>query len=163
MYQASSAVACNQNSAVMSENSPDPQHTTFGVRIAQERKRLGLTQAELAGHLGLGRSMIGMIETGRTRLDVAVLLALESAVCMDVAFVLTGRRAAVAAADMLDWRLAEEILKALACACRTYSIQLSPAGTARALRLLYRLASLDGRVSQGQVDDFVQLGTGFAM
>lgn len=145
----------------MSEIFPYPPHIAIGIRFAQERGRLRLTQAELAGHLGLGRSMIAMIETGRTRLDVAVLLALESAVRMDLAFVLTGQPAAVAAADMLDWRLVEEILDAIASARKTFNIELSPAGTARALRFLYRVASLEGRVKQEHVDDFVQLGTGF--
>ena len=59
------------------------------------------------------------------------------------------------------WRLVEEILDAIASARKTFNIELSPAGTARALRFLYRVASLEGRVKQEHVDDFIQLGTGF--
>lgn len=76
-------------------SSSNATHISIGSRLAQERRRLGLTQAEMGGHAGLGRSVIGMIETGGSRLDLAALLALESAVGVDVAFVLTGRRAAV--------------------------------------------------------------------
>lgn len=121
-----------------------------------------MTQAELADQVGLRRSVIGMVETGKSRLDLAVLLALESEVGMDLVFVLTGRRAAVAAADMLDWKLAEEILVALVSSCNRLKVELSPAGTARALRLLYRMASHEGRLSQEQADDFVQLGAGLS-
>ncbi|MBV7542215.1 helix-turn-helix domain-containing protein [Acidovorax sp. sic0104] len=146
----------------MSEIPSNVTYISIGSRLAQERRRLGLTQAEFGGQAGLGRSVIGMIETGRTRLDLGALLVLESKVGVDVAFVLTGRRAAVAAADMLDWRLVEEILNALDRAGKRLDIELSPAGTARALRSLYRLASHEGRVSQGNVDDFVHLGAGLA-
>lgn len=146
----------------MPEISTNATQISIGSRLAQERRRLGLTQAELGGHAALGRSLIAMIETGRTRLDLAALLALESTVGMDVAYVLTGRRAAVAAADMLDWKLVEEILDALARASKRFNLELSPALTARALRSLYRLASHEGRVAQEHVDDFVQLGAGLA-
>ena len=146
----------------MSEITQNTPHISIGLRLAQERRRLGMTQAELADQVGLRRSVIGMVETGKSRLDLAVLLELESEVGMDLVFVLTGRRAAVAAADMLDWKLAEEILVALASAGKRLTVELSPAGTARALRLLYRMASHEGRVSQEQVDNFVQLGAGLS-
>lgn len=146
----------------MSEISQNTPHISIGLRLAQERRRLGMTQAELADQVGLRRSVIGMVETGKSRLDLAVLLALESEVGMDLVFVLTGRRAAVAAADMLDWKLAEEILVALVSSCNRLKVELSPAGTARALRLLYRMASHEGRLSQEQADDFVQLGAGLS-
>lgn len=146
----------------MSEISQNTPHISIGLRLAQERRRMGMTQAELADQVGLRRSVIGMVETGKSRLDLAVLLELESEVGMDLVFVLTGRRAAVAAADMLDWKLAEEILVALASAGKRLTVELSPAGTARALRLLYRMASHEGRVSQEQVDNFVQLGAGLS-
>lgn len=146
----------------MSEIAPNVTRLSIGSRLAQERRRLDLTQAEFGGHAGLGRSVIGMIETGRTRLDLGALLALESKVGIDVVFVLTGRRAAVAAVDMLDWKIVEEILDALERAGKRLNMELSPAGTARALRSLYRLASHEGRVSQGHVDDFVHLGAGLA-
>lgn len=42
------------------------------------------------------------------------------------------------------------------------NLELSPAGTARALRSLYRLASHEGRMRQEHVDDFVQLAAGSA-
>ena len=144
----------------MPEISPNVTHISIGSRLAQERRRLGLTQAQLGGHAGLSRSAIGMIETDRSRLDLAALLALESAVGMDAAFVLTGRRASIAAADMLDWSLVEQILDELARAGKRLNLELSPGGTARALRSLYRLASHEGRVSQEHVDDFVQIGAG---
>lgn len=156
------AVLLGQHIAVMPELSPNVTHISIGSRLAQERRRLGLTQAELGGHAGLGRSVIAMIETGRSRLDLAALLALESKVGMDVAFVLSGRRAAVAAADMLNWKLAEEILDELARATKRLNLELSPARTALALRSLYRLASHEGRVRQEHVDDFIQLGHGSA-
>lgn len=146
----------------MPERSRSVTDISIGSRLAQERRRLGLTQAELGGHAGLGRSVIAMIETGRSRLDLAALLAWESTVGMDLTFVLTGRRAAVAAADMLEWKLVEEILDELARAGKRLKLELSPAVTARGLRSLYRLASHEGCVRPENVDDFVQLGGGLA-
>lgn len=104
--------------------------------------------------------MIAMIESGKTRLDLSALLTLESLAGVDMAFVLTGRRAEVAAADMLNWKLVEEILEAVERASKRLNLELSAPGTARALRSLYRLAAHEGHVSQWHVDDFVQLGAG---
>lgn len=39
----------------------------FGLRVKQLRKKLGLTQQELANQAGVGQSTIGQIESGRNK------------------------------------------------------------------------------------------------
>lgn len=52
---------------------------TTGERIAQLRKERGLTQAKLAGHVGVSTSAIAMYETNRRQPDEAVLKQLATA------------------------------------------------------------------------------------
>ena len=98
-----------------------------------------------------------MIETGRSCLDADALLLLDADVSVDVLYVLTGRRAVVAAADMLDWQLVAAILDALTSATTALKMELSADASARALRLLYKMASMEGKVTQERVTDFLQI------
>ena len=41
----------------------------FGDRLANERKRLGLTQQDLATELNVSRAAIAMCETGKNNMD----------------------------------------------------------------------------------------------
>lgn len=64
--------------------------TQIGARIAQARKSMGLTQADLAKLMGLTRSSIANIEAGRQRVLAATLLALAEHVGCDPRWLLTG-------------------------------------------------------------------------
>ena len=73
----------------------------IGTRLANERKRLGLTQLEVGAKLGIGRSAVGMIETNQAPLDVQrlVQLGVEG---FDVLKILTGEHGVVAAGRIVD-------------------------------------------------------------
>lgn len=51
-------------------DNPVELYTAIGIRIRQERERRDLTQEELAGRSGIGRTSLTNIEAGRQRLLV---------------------------------------------------------------------------------------------
>jgi transcriptional regulator with XRE-family HTH domain len=64
---------------------------SFGRRLAEERKRLGLKQAEFAKRAGTDVPKQSLYENGRRGLRAAYLARLDEA-GVDVRYVLTGRR-----------------------------------------------------------------------
>lgn len=82
---------------------------TVGGRLRQERKRIGMTQEELASALGVHRLTQINYELGRTEPDAAYIAALREA-GIDGAYVLTG---ALRAASGDHGRAAERLLLAL--------------------------------------------------
>jgi DNA-binding XRE family transcriptional regulator len=69
----------------------------FGERLAQERARLGLTQADLAVHAGIARRTQINYERGERAPDATYLHALDAR-GIDSLFLITGRAARDAAA-----------------------------------------------------------------
>jgi len=65
---------------------------SFGERLAEERKRLGLRQAEFAALVGTDVPKQSLYETGRRELRADYLARLADAK-VDVIYVLTGQRA----------------------------------------------------------------------
>ena len=64
---------------------------TFGTRLKEERKRLGLKQAEFAALVGTDVPKQSLYENDRRALRAAFLSRVAAA-GVDVAYVLTGRR-----------------------------------------------------------------------
>lgn len=64
---------------------------TFGARLAEERKRLGLKQAEFAALVGTDVPKQSLYENDRRELRADYLARLADAHC-DVVYILTGRR-----------------------------------------------------------------------
>jgi transcriptional regulator with XRE-family HTH domain len=83
----------------------------FGGRLAEERKRLGLTQEQLAQLLPIDAAKQSLLETGARHLRASYLAHLPS-LGFDVLYVLTGSRSNVA---ILSPKLTEltELLLAL--------------------------------------------------
>ncbi len=65
---------------------------SYGIRLAEERKRLGLRQAEFAALVGTDVPKQSLYETGRRELRADYLMRLADA-SVDIIYVLTGRRA----------------------------------------------------------------------
>lgn len=122
----------------------------FGKRLAIERRRLGLSQAELAPHLGIGRSALAMIETDRAPLDVAHLIDLAEKISLDPIFVLTGERSRVAASKLMDWDLISAIQTGIQSWCAAHKIVLPPEKNVLIVKILYeRFASSDEDLREG--------------
>ena len=64
---------------------------SFGTRLAEERKRLGLKQAEFAALVGTDVPKQSLYENDRRELRADYLARLAQAKC-DVVYILTGRR-----------------------------------------------------------------------
>lgn len=58
---------------------------SFGRTIAERRKAQGLTQAELAGSIGVDRRVIGQLERGKPTVQLSIALAAARAVGLDPA------------------------------------------------------------------------------
>ena len=65
----------------------------LGERIAALRRTRGLSQAELAGRLGISASTMGMYEQGRREPSLQTLVALSRELEASTDFLLTGKAA----------------------------------------------------------------------
>ena len=63
----------------------------MGERIAQLRRKHGLSQAKLANALGLSASTIAMYEQGRREPSISIIVALADALGVTIDYLLTGR------------------------------------------------------------------------
>jgi transcriptional regulator with XRE-family HTH domain len=73
------------------DNYPRQEGIALGVRLHDERLRLGLSQTSFADLCGMSRKSVVLFEKGKNLPNVAVLLAAEK-LGVDVAYVLTGVR-----------------------------------------------------------------------
>lgn len=129
----------------------------FGKRLAQERRRLGLSQESFAPYLGITRSALAMIETDRAPLQVDRLVSLAGHPGVDAIFVLTGEKSALAAASLLDWRAVEAILNGIHDWCARHEISLPPEKLALVLKILYEQAMKTEGFSTALLDDAMRL------
>lgn len=128
----------------------------FGSRLAQERKRLGLNQRDLADRMGVGRSAVGMIETDRSPLDAERLVNL-GAHGFDVLYVLTGERGDVAAGRLLDWDLCIAISQRVNEWSKRRGVRLSNEKMAALVKLLYLQAALRGALDDSTFDESMRI------
>ena len=80
-----------------------------GQRLAEERKRLGLKQAEFAQRLGIEPGKQSLLETGNRDLRAGYLALLPN-LGIDVLYVLTGKRSTATALPEEQARLMAEFL-----------------------------------------------------
>lgn len=119
----------------------------LGLRLSSERRRLGLSQQNVADLLGVSRSAVGMLETDRASLEVQRLLQLGRS-GYDVLKVLTDEPGQVAAGRILDWNLCVEVNDRVSAWEHARGLQLPPDKKALVVKHLYlRFAAL------GQVDE----------
>lgn len=129
---------------------------SFGRRLADERRRLGLNQEQMATHLNVGRSTLAMLETDRSGLDAQRLVEFGER-GVDVSYVLTGLPARQAAGRALDWELVELILTGLWQWSTKHRVTLPPAKVALALKILYEYFAEKGEVDAKRLDEVMQL------
>ncbi len=63
----------------------------LGIRIALARKRMGISQAQLAKRLHISPSAVGMYEQGRREPPADVLVALSAELDVSIDYLLTGK------------------------------------------------------------------------
>jgi transcriptional regulator with XRE-family HTH domain len=109
----------------MHQANGEPSSMSFGTRLADERRRLGLKQAEFAALVGTNVPTQSLYEHDKRELRAAYLARLAAA-GIDIVYVLTGRRSegeglGPAASDLLTSYLSlpadmQQALEALALA-----------------------------------------------
>lgn len=62
----------------------------IGLRLQQARKRLGLSQTEMAEKLGISLTFYGKIERGQQGISIQKLIELHDAIDIDLTYLLTG-------------------------------------------------------------------------
>lgn len=130
----------------------------YGQRIAAERKRLGLTQHELATLLGIGRTAVAMIETGKASFDISRLVKL-GATGFDILFVLTGMPGHQAAGKLLDWELCLAIAKHVQKWADQRGTQLPSAKEAMLVKNIYVQVADQGILDPQVLADTLQIAT----
>jgi len=124
----------------------------FGRRVADERRRLGISQLQLADQLGIGRSGVGMLETDRSPLEAGRLVELGKS-GFDVLFILSGEPGSLAASRFMNWSLLAEIEAAINDWSATNQIPLAADKRTILLKLLYERFASSGEVEPSVVRD----------
>lgn len=128
----------------------------FGLRLAAERKRLKLSQQQIADRLGVARSMVSMLETDQTSLEANRLLALGS-MGFDVLKVLTDEPGQVAAGRMLDWRLCVEISERVDAWAKARGLRLPPEKKSIIFKHLYLQFAARGHLDEAALSETLQM------
>lgn len=105
-------------------------------RLRIERKRLGLSQDDLARACGCSRATIAAYEAGRTSPDLNY-LADAASLGIDFQFILTGRRLQDIASDVLDWNVVIKLLLGIRAFAQEQSLAISVDKEIEILRVLY--------------------------
>ena len=87
----------------------------IGPRIAALRRERGLSQSELAQHIQVSPSALGMYEQGRREPSADTMVALAGALGVTTDFLLTGRVASPAEADALSSLILSRLTTADRC------------------------------------------------
>ena len=128
----------------------------FERRLREERRRLGLTQAELASHSGVSTATQVAYEQGARKPSLDYLVAFQSAQG-DVWYVMFGVRADRHAAVALDWELYADIQAAVVDWCDRREIELSQRRLVEVARLLYDQFIAEGTVQPEAVERILKL------
>lgn len=128
----------------------------LGNRLAEERKRLGLNQKDLGDLLGLGRSSVAMIETGKAGLDAMRVAGLRSA-GFDLDYLLFGEREDRRAGEVLNWELLFAIIEHLNDRCRRKKVRLSPEKVKAIVKHVYLQLVEKGDVDEATLESILRI------
>jgi transcriptional regulator with XRE-family HTH domain len=128
----------------------------FGKRLADERRRLGLNQQEVADWFGMTRSAVTMMELDHSSLDAERLLILGKN-GFDVLKVLTGEQGVVAAGRIVDWELALDITGRVDKWAASRGVTLSAEKRALLTKHLYLQFAARGQVEGAELDETMRM------
>ncbi len=128
----------------------------IGYRLSLERRRLKLNQAQVADLLGMSRSMVSMLETDQTPLDVERLLTLAES-GFDVMKVLTDEPAKVAAGRLLNWELCLSITEHVDAWCQSRGIEFAPDKKAIVVKHLYLQFATRDQVEESALKEVLKM------
>lgn len=129
---------------------------TYGVRLREERTRLGMSQDELAERLAMSRSSVAFYEGDRTVPDVTCMVrAAEAGV--DVWYVMFGQRSAEQAERMLDWDLLASIMHGIRDSAEEYGLDIPAAKEVAIARVLYRQFERSRKIDPDVMQEVLKL------
>lgn len=128
----------------------------FGPRLAAERKRLKLSQQQVADLLQVSRSVVGMIETDQTSLGIERLLLLGSH-GFDVLKVLTDEPGYTAAGRLLNWQLCMLISDRVDAWARSRGVDLPPEKKAIIVKHLYLQFSARDQIDEVALGEVLRM------
>ncbi|MFY9812112.1 helix-turn-helix domain-containing protein [Aquabacterium sp.] len=129
----------------------------FGKRLSDERRRLGKSQDDFAKAIEIGRSGYAAIEGERAPLDVSRLVMLGQKAGVDVMYVLSGERKAVAAGHLLDWTLIEDILVGMDTWAVGHDIKIPPTKQMLLVKFLYEKLAAKGHADNQSLEELFRL------
>jgi transcriptional regulator with XRE-family HTH domain len=128
----------------------------FGNRLADERRRLGLKQQDVAQYFGMTRSAVTMMELEHTSLDAERLLILGKN-GFDVLKILTGEEGVVAAGRIVNWELALGIEARVDEWARSRGKTLSSEKRVLLTKHLYLRSAARGHVQDEELDELMRM------
>jgi len=126
------------------------QENEYGLRIRNERIRLGYTQAKWAKRCGVSKTSQVNYEAGTYRPDVAYLSGAVS-LGADPLYLLVGKSTAASAALGLDWDLAKKIMSIIDNWAIEKPDPVSAETRMQLLKLFYSQCSISGKVDERDV------------
>ena len=127
------------------------QDTQIGLRLREERRRLGLNQTQMAELAGVSLTSQSHYESGTHRPDSSYLTQILCA-GIDILFVLTGQHRSEFTSDSIDWLAVTEIADVVAKWAAQRPEPSSPELRAHFLRVFYEQYLGQKRVSP---DDYL--------
>lgn len=112
------------------------QKEDFGRRLAAERQRLQLTQAEVANSAGVSAATHIGYEQGLRSPSTEYTTHLKE-LGFDVHFVMFGHSSEALASDILDWELVGRIVSAVTSWCQARGFEMKPEKFGEVIRLIY--------------------------
>lgn len=112
------------------------QQKDLGRRLAGERQRLQLTQAEVAGAAGVSSATQIGYEQGLRSPPTDYTVRLRE-LGFDVHFVMFGQASEDEASDRLDWELVGRIVSAVSIWCQARGFEMRPEKFGEVIRLIY--------------------------
>ena len=133
------------------------QGDAFGARLREERKRLGLTQAQIAAAVGISAPTQVGYELGSRTPDANYLTAIER-LGADERYIRTGVRMSRAAANEMDWEFFLKVqLAGDAWFKKELAVTLDARESNEIARLLYQVLIDTREVEAAQVTRVLQL------
>ena len=130
--------------------------TTYGARLREERKRLGMSQDELAEQLLMSRSSVAFYESDRTVPDVTCMVR-AAKVGVDAGYVMFGQRGAEQAERTLDWDLLAAILRGIHDWAEEYGLDIAAEKQVAIARVLYRQFARSREIDAGMMKEMLKL------
>jgi transcriptional regulator with XRE-family HTH domain len=129
---------------------------TFGVRLREERKRLGLSQDDMAMWLSVSRSSVAFYEADRTVPGIDCMVrAAEAGV--DVWYLMFATRGAENAVNLMDWDLLEAITRSVREWAQVARLELPIEKELGITRLLYRQFAKTRKIDPGYLQEAMRL------